>query len=346
MNYKIFLSAMLFHFITLTSINADEIQSALNEYIRQVKSLEISRLDGSEFEAIATIDSIGVMRYGIRCVPYLLEESEKKQHGVIVFLALGNIYSSVTYIRRNEGVYPWSGAYYTLEWYGGKELAKERFDFLYNKLKNATKEERSMILNAFASMGIYSLPFTMEKILADEDEFCDVFRETIYGTEKWSKEKIIKWWKKRKDDFILPSQNKEKFQYKPTPLVLPDSVPFTIEEKVERLYPEWKKRHIIEGIYPFQIETSRKMIILTKLIGIENTPQFRFLVDLGEDALPYLFLKLKEEKEQFTLPVIEKIMNKKLSPEEIKQHIKAAEELLNKPEPRTSCDARVDNTRW
>jgi hypothetical protein len=56
--------------------------------------------------------------------------------------------------------------------------------------------------------------------------------------------------------------------------------------------------------------------------------QFRFLVDLGEEALPYLFLKLKEEETCFTLPVIEKIMNKKLSPEEIEQQIKAAEELF------------------
>jgi hypothetical protein len=94
---------MLFHFITFTSINADEIQNALNEYICRVKALKVSYLDGSEFEVIATIDSIGVMRYGIRCIPYLFEESEK-QHGVLVFLALGNIYSSVTYTKQNSNI--------------------------------------------------------------------------------------------------------------------------------------------------------------------------------------------------------------------------------------------------
>jgi hypothetical protein len=275
------------------------------------------------------------MRHGIRCIPYLLEENEKKRRSGLVFLALGEIYLSVTYINQSESYYPWSGAYYTLEWYGGKELAKERFDLLYNKLKDADKKEQSMIFKAIASMGIYSLPFTMEKIIANEDEFCDVFRATIDGTEEWDKNKIIDWWKKRKDDFILPPQNKEKFKYKPTPLVLPDSVSFTMEEKVERLYTEWKRRHIIEGTHVSQIESSGKLIALTKLIGYENTPQFHFLIDLGDEALPYLFLKLKEEETRFTLPVIEKIMNKKLLPEEVDEHIKAAEQLLNKPEPAT-----------
>jgi hypothetical protein len=106
--------------------------------------------------------------------------------------------------------------------------------------------------------------------------------------------------------------------------------PFT--EKFDLIYHEWSKRNVIQGKGSERV-TNAESIKLAKLIGYENTPQFHFLIDLGEEALPYLFLKLKEEKEQFTLPVIEKIMNKKLSPEEVKQHIEEAEKLLNKPEP-------------
>jgi hypothetical protein len=109
---------------------------------------------------------------------------------------------------------------------------------------------------------------------------------------------------------------------------------YPIEEKVAKLYPIWQIRNVIsENIHPLYQKEYIRIIKLAKLIGYENTLQFRFLVDLGEEALPYLFLKLKEEETRFTLPVIEKMMNKKLSPEEVKQHIEKAEELLNKPEP-------------
>jgi hypothetical protein len=262
---------------------------------------------------------------------------------VTISWALSNIINDKSLLDGIPEYDPWCGEPLWIRWYGGYEFSQERFDFLYNLLLQKRKEKdesKMMMINeALRSQGIFMLSFLMEKIIEGDHELLPIVQKMFnkFGNELKgkSKEDILAWWKDNKEKYQLPPKDPEKYCYLPS-FMINTQKKYSMEEKIYLLYDDilgWKGRHLIQGTAPSQRETSRQSIELAKLIGYENTPQFHFLVDLGEEALPYLFLKLKEEKEQFTLPIIEKIMGKKLPPKEIEQHIEAAEELLNKPEP-------------
>jgi hypothetical protein len=238
-------------------------------------------------------------------------------------------------------------------WYGGYEFSKTRFEFLYDlllKLRKSKDEQKiEMINDTLRTQGIFMLTFLMEKIIEGDDLLLPVVQKMFdkFGNEikGKSKNEILAWWRKNKKKYQLPHQNKKKFLYMSSQLI-DNPTKFTMEEKVNLLYHgnyTWEGRHIIQGTATSQVETSQKFIEFGKLIGIENTPQFRFLVDLGKDALPYLFLKLRDEKEQFTLPVIEKIIGKKLSPEEIENHIKESEKILPKLKQPNENQKNINN---
>ncbi|MDR1478882.1 MAG: hypothetical protein LBJ00_08065 [Planctomycetaceae bacterium] len=242
---------------------------------------------------------------------------------------------------------PWCGEPLRTTWYGGRELAKERFNLLYGLLlearKNKDEEKIEMINEAYRSKGIFMLTFLMEKIIDGDEQLLPVVQKMFnqynnqYGDEikGKSKDEIIQWWNQNKTHYTVPPQNKEKYDNMPSLFFdLPKDHP--MDKKVDLLYYGtigWRGRNIVQGTDPTQVRSSRKSIALAKLIGYENTPQFTFLVDLGKEALPYLFLKLREEEGRFTLPIIEKIMGKKLSAEEVELHIKEAEKLLPPSSP-------------
>ncbi|MDR2643678.1 MAG: hypothetical protein LBC74_12890, partial [Planctomycetaceae bacterium] len=219
--------------------------------------------------------------------------------------ALAEVLNSVCKIDGWPHFDPWCGEPLYISWYGGSERYKNRFILLYNLLVKAreTKDEKKieMINEALRSQGIFMLTFLMEKIIDGDNLLFPVVQKMFdrYGNELKgkSKDEILVWWEKNKKRYQLPPQNKEKFNNVPVYLfgLTNES---TIEEKVDKFYHGtigWEGRHIIQGVALGQRERSRKFIELGKLIGIENTPQFRFLVDLGKEALPYLFLKLRDE---------------------------------------------------
>ncbi|MDR2115981.1 MAG: hypothetical protein LBP87_06340 [Planctomycetaceae bacterium] len=280
---------------------------------------------------------IPLLKCGPSVIPFILEVESKVPAGKRKLrYGLHSVYASLSKMDFNNEKNPWVDGNLSMEWYGGYELAKERFDFLQNKLKTSKSDEDiNLILDAMASMGIYALPFLMKGLREENDSYKKVFENMMTQGQVWKdKKSILDWWDKNKEGYLIPLQNKNKYQITPAIYIFDLNTKYSIEEKVTKLYPIWQIRNVInENIHFLYQDEYIRIIKLAKLIGYENTLQFRFLVDLGEEALPYLFLKLKEEKEQFTLPVIEKIMNKKLSPEEVKQHIEEAEKLLNKPKP-------------
>jgi hypothetical protein len=235
---------------------------------------------------------------------------------------------------------PWYAEPFDTTWYGGYEHAKERFELLYNILLKArindNKQKIEMINDVFCCQGIFILTFLMEKITEGDDLLLPIVQKMFdeYGDEikGKSKDEILAWWQQNKIKYRLPPQDKKKFR-DVAPLLFYAKIEYTMEEKVNLLYHDrsgWEEIHIVQGTAPTARKESKKSIELAQLIGYENTPQFRFLVDLGKDALPYLFLKLRDEKERFTLPVIEKIVGKKLSPETVEACIEASEKIVAK----------------
>jgi hypothetical protein len=323
--------------------NADH-QGIVSAFVKEINEKFPDEKDNDVFGGgSASIDLLKINGYmpllkcGPSVIPFILEVESKVPAGKRKLrYGLHSVYVSLSKIDFNNEKNPWVDGNLLMEWYGGYELAKERFDLLQNKLKiSKNDEDINLILDAMASMGIYALPFLMQGLREENDSYKQVFENMMTQGQVWKdKKSILDWWDKNKEDYLIPLQNKNKYQITPAIYIFDLNKKYSIEEKVAKLYPIWQIRNVInENIHPLHQGEYIRIIKLAKLIGYENTLQFRFLVDLGEEALPHLFLKLKYEKELFTLPVIEKIMNKKLSPEEIKQHIKAAEELLNKPEP-------------
>jgi hypothetical protein len=250
---------------------------------------------------------------------------------------------------------PWCGEPLLTRWYGGYEFSEEHFNLVYNlllqlrKVKDEKKIE--MINEALRSQGIFMLTFLMEKIIDGDDLLLPVVQKMFdkYGNEikGKSKEEILAWWQQNKIKYYLPPQDKKKFSYIPSQFINSPKE-HKMEEKINLLYHgnyNWEGRYIVQGTAPSQVQSSRKFIELGQLIGVENTPQFRFLVDLGKEALPYLFLKLRDEKERFTLPVIERIAGRKLSPEEIESCIKESEKLVGKPkQPAENQEIKNNNS--
>ena len=227
---------------------------------------------------------------------------------------------------------PWFGEPAEYWWFGGEELCKSRFDLLYQLLIDARKESNKQRANlcfiALQTMGIYSLPFAIKALQNGDDDMCRLVQDIVLELDQKNKDEILEWWQLNQKKYTLPKQDKQMID---KIIVYPD---MTWEKKLDFIYAHWHKRHVLPKDIPTEYNLKYKCVIeLAQLIGYENTPQFRFLVDLGEEALPHLFLKLKDEETRFTLPVIEKIMNRKLSDEEIEQKIKEAELLLNPPEP-------------
>jgi hypothetical protein len=282
-------------------------------------------------------------KIGIELIPVLYQYSDANFNNIYEYKTfissciVGSLYSEISRTKGSADNDPWCGEVLGYMWFGGEKLCRERFNILYVNLESSRKEKDSItklrVLKAIRSMGIFALPFLIESIKkGDEDMIpiiCNMFHKELANANK---EKILEWFEKNQNKYTLPEQHLEKCRNRPPLSVINRNYSYLFLEKFELLYHEWNSRNIVQGEYSVR-ETSIESVALAKLIGIENTPQFHFLVDLGEEALPYLFLKLKEEKEQFTLPVIEKIMDKKLSPEEVKQHIEEAEQLLNKAEP-------------
>jgi hypothetical protein len=290
---------------------------------------------------------------GIAIVPVIIDYTQDGTLYNLDFMlgiALGHLESSIT---RTYGPYdhdPWWGEITLTKWYGGQELAKEHFYILYDKLtiarKNKSDKQRELIFTAIKSAGIFYLPFLIDQIRNGDEELLSVIRD-IFNEELANKDKneILAWWDENQKRYLVPHQNKERFRYQPPFTIIDPKVQYTIEERVDRLYSMWRRRFVVEATAPTQIKSERKCVELGQLIGVENTPQFRFLVDLGKEALPYLFLKLRDEKERFTLPVIEKIAGRKLSPEEIESCIKESEKLVGKPkQPAENQEIKNNNS--
>jgi hypothetical protein len=333
---RITMIMLIVFFVGLTNVFADEqFRKKVIELVKEVEikyphttfiTIDFSRLDSYD-KLISSSPSV---------VPFIIEaDSVLKKDQSNVRITLLFAYIAITKINYSSYENPWSCGHLSLEWYGGYELAQERFNLLQNKLKIVAKqEEKKMILAAMKSMGYYVLPFLVNGIRNGNEDYKAVFEGMLLqGTILKDKKTILDWWENNEIEYTPPRQNKEKFRYIPASSILDPCYHYTMQEKINKLYSLWYKLHIItKNIDLKQQDKERQIIALSKLIGYENTLQFRFLVDLGEEALPYLFLKLRDEKERFTLPVIEKIVCKKLSPDEIEVGIKLAELLLAKQE--------------
>jgi hypothetical protein len=280
---------------------------------------------------------------GLNIVPAIISEYKNPSNdfssNICVGLALGDIYASVTKTNSAPEVYPWSGEDPAEQWYGGLELAEERCELLY-KIYRKTQDTiiKQIILDAYTAMGAFAIPYVIEKINSgDNDAFCSILQNMFSNELKGKKrQEILAWWEINKEKYCIPSVAEPGHVNTPPYKYLISTKAWTIQENVDKIYRDWSNRHYIgdlKGMAKSQQIRMKRSIELAKLIGYENTPQFHFLVDLGAEALPYLFLKLKEEETRFTLPVIEKIMGQKLTEEEIEKQIREAENLLKKPEP-------------
>jgi hypothetical protein len=336
---------LLIYFIPFVVAFEEDLYKQFDNHVEEIyqKFSQQEWINNSTMPRVWSLDSYQKIRQkGILLIPILIEHHESlvdmrdDYQRFLKNLTISSLYYDITKVKASPENSPWSGEPIGVYWYGGIELSKERFNLLYEKLvtarKNCDKNIITLCHQSIRSMGIYSLQFLINKIEAGDEHLLiivqDMFNDTL--STKNQKE-IIDWWKKNQKQYRLPLQNKEKLSLSYSRIF--EGKP--ILEKVEKLYDLWQSRYLFSKNISSSIQQERQQLSvkLTQLIGYENIPQFKFLADLGEEALPYLFLKLKEEETRFTLPVIEKIMNKKLSPEEIKQHIENAEQLLNKPEP-------------
>ena len=285
-----------------------------------------------------------LLTHGPEILPILCEYDDpdnfhkQSSRGMAGIFGLGTIYQTVTMCSDWPEHDPWCGETIATRWYGGQELAKERFDLLYVKLTSAKNENNlaqiEWIEQILADRGIYSLSFLMGKYNEGDTSMLAIVRKMFKKDFKGEDKGFLEWWSVNQERYRLPPQDKMKFRYEPAYTTISPFREYSIKERVEILYTEeWQERHFLVDGNPGPRNCYLKRIELAQLIGYENTPQFHFLVDLGEESLSYLFLKLKEEKTRFTLPVIEKIMDKKLTEEEIEQHIHEAEKLLNPPPP-------------
>ena len=354
-----FIFATTFTVIASTGILFGSEESLLEQLKNVIQEAQakfpVTNWQGSALPPVWDLDSLKQLeRSGIRLVPVLLDYSHSlagtdtpEGYGLSsTNVTISVLYCGVTKTKGSPENDPWCGDSWGTYWYGGYELCQERFSLLYDKLQKA-KELRTprtvkLCLVGIRSMGVYALPFLMEKIDLEE-EFMTIIQEMMYpNLQNKSVQEIKKWWEDNKLHYQLPPQNEEKLSECFAKILGVGG----IAEKIERFYPNWKDRHIMDysrSSSSSQLDGMQQYIDLGKLIGIENTPQFHFLVALGEEALSYLFLKLKEEEKRFTLPVIEKIMGKKLTDEEIEQHIKEAESLLNPSFP-TPCRTQPSDT--
>jgi hypothetical protein len=345
---KIFISIVLsisisFNVMVLAQQTTEDFRKEINTFLQELNGKYPAKdwIFRSTIPPYWELDSHKrLLKHGPEIIPVLCEYINRnnynlQQHGIAGVAGVALVYQTVTRCDDWPENDPWNGETFTSRWFGGCELAKERFDILYEKLiearKNKDVEKASLIEKTLAGRGIYALTFLMEKYIEGDIAMLSIVRNMFKKEfENKNDTEILTWWKINQERYKLPQQDKQFFRYEPPYTVTGKK--YNLDEKINILYKAWRERHVLMGENPGPQNTSRKKIELAKLIGYENTPSFHFLVDLGEEALPYLFLKLKEEKEQFTLPVIEKIMGKKLSPEEVKQHIEEAEKLLNKPE--------------
>lgn len=238
--------------------------------------------------------------FGIALIPVIIDYTQDGKLCLADFMlcmALSRLESNITRTFGAKDHDPWWGELLLTKWYGGQELAKERFYILYDKLaiarKNKSEEQHELIFTAMKSAGIFYLPFLIDEIRNGDDELLLVVRH-IFNKELENKNKneILQWWDKNQKHYLIPHQDKVRFRYQPPFNVIDPKVKYTMEERVNNLYSMWRRRFIVEGTVNIQIKSERRCIALGQLIGIENTPQFRFLVDLGKDALPYLFFEV------------------------------------------------------
>jgi hypothetical protein len=277
----------------------NELQEKTNNFIRDIK-LKFPE-DTSNFGTssgsinLYELESFPLLvQSGPGIIPVILDSDAKiPLEDKNIHYGLHVAYKVLSRVDFSPEKNPWTDGNIIMEWYGGYELAEERFLLLQERLKTSIKvENKKMISDAMVTMGIYIFPFLMKDIQKGNEEYRSIFEKIISRGKKWNNiDTILAWWEKNKNEYTPHPQNKKMFHYFPASPILDPTKKYNITDKIEKLYSLWVKRHLVsDNVHQLQQEKERQVIALSQLIGYENTLQFRFLVDLGEEALPYLFL--------------------------------------------------------